>query len=161
MEVGGREFSLHGRVVQGVGHLGHDEDTEAGSLEFDPRLGHYEVASHVKKLSFWRRYSLMFLCFATCLNKGIYVPPLLHHQCMPYHDQYSQTTYKLLTLIYQNSCLLVAADDCTTHRSDAVDKRLVLLAGLTPTQVSATAARRHTVTHTDTAKPHRCQTAHS
>ena len=25
MEAGGREFSLHGRVVMGVGHLGHDE----------------------------------------------------------------------------------------------------------------------------------------
>ena len=30
MEAGGREFSLHGRVVKGVGHLGHDEAMEAG-----------------------------------------------------------------------------------------------------------------------------------
>ena len=29
MEAGGREFSLHGRVVKGVGHLGHDEAMEA------------------------------------------------------------------------------------------------------------------------------------
>ena len=31
---GGREFSLHGRVVKGVGHLGHDEAMEAGRREF-------------------------------------------------------------------------------------------------------------------------------
>ena len=34
MEVGGREFSLHGRVVKGVGQLGHDEAMEAGGREF-------------------------------------------------------------------------------------------------------------------------------
>ena len=34
MEAGGREFSLHGRVVKGVGHLGHDEAMEAGGDEF-------------------------------------------------------------------------------------------------------------------------------
>ena len=34
MEAGGREFSLHGRVVKGVGHLGHDEAMEAGGREF-------------------------------------------------------------------------------------------------------------------------------
>ena len=33
-EAGGREFSLHGRVVKGVGHRGHDEATEAGGREF-------------------------------------------------------------------------------------------------------------------------------
>ena len=30
---------LHGRVVKGVGHLGHDEVMEAGCREFDPRPG--------------------------------------------------------------------------------------------------------------------------
>ena len=34
-EAGGREFSLHGRVVKGVGHLGHDEAMEAGGREFE------------------------------------------------------------------------------------------------------------------------------
>ena len=34
METGGREFSLHGRVVKGVEHLGHDEAMEAGGREF-------------------------------------------------------------------------------------------------------------------------------
>ena len=38
MEAGGREFSLHGRVVKGVGHLGHNEAMEAGGLEFDEFL---------------------------------------------------------------------------------------------------------------------------
>ena len=32
---------LRGRVVTGVGHLGHDEAMEAGGREFDPRPGHY------------------------------------------------------------------------------------------------------------------------
>ena len=32
---------LHGRVVKGVGHLGHDEAMEEGGREFDPRPGHY------------------------------------------------------------------------------------------------------------------------
>ena len=32
---------LHGRVVKGVGHLGHDEAMEAGGREFDLRTGHY------------------------------------------------------------------------------------------------------------------------
>ena len=41
MEVGGREFSLRGRVVKGVGHLGHEEAMETGGREFDPRPGHY------------------------------------------------------------------------------------------------------------------------
>ena len=45
MEAGGREFSLHGRVVKGVGHLGHDEAMEAGGREFDPRPGHYSRMS--------------------------------------------------------------------------------------------------------------------
>ena len=30
-----------GRVVMGVGHLGHDEATKAGGREFDPRPGRY------------------------------------------------------------------------------------------------------------------------
>ena len=33
MEAGGREFSLHGRVVMCVGHLGHDEAMEARGRE--------------------------------------------------------------------------------------------------------------------------------
>ena len=45
MEAGGREFSLHGRVVKGVGHLGHDEVMEAGGREFDPRPGQYSRMS--------------------------------------------------------------------------------------------------------------------
>ena len=32
---------LHGRVIKGVGHLGHDEAVEAGGREFNPRPGHY------------------------------------------------------------------------------------------------------------------------
>ena len=35
--------SLHGRVVKGVGHHGHDEAMEAGGREFNPRPGHYIV----------------------------------------------------------------------------------------------------------------------
>ena len=31
---------LCGRVVKGVGHLGHDEAMEAGGREFEPRPGH-------------------------------------------------------------------------------------------------------------------------
>ena len=34
MEAGGREFSLHDRVVKGVGHLDHDEAMKAGGREF-------------------------------------------------------------------------------------------------------------------------------
>ena len=45
MEAGGREFSLRGRVVKGVGHLGHNEVMEAGGREFDPRPGHYSRMS--------------------------------------------------------------------------------------------------------------------
>ena len=45
MEAGGREFSLHGRVVKGVGHHGHDKAMEAGGREFDPRPGHYSRMS--------------------------------------------------------------------------------------------------------------------
>ena len=45
MEVGGREFSLHGRVVKGVRHLGHKEAMEAAGREFDPRPGHYSKMS--------------------------------------------------------------------------------------------------------------------
>ena len=36
---------LHGRVVKGVGHHGHDEVMEAGGREFDPRPGHYSKMS--------------------------------------------------------------------------------------------------------------------
>ena len=36
---------LHGRVVKGVGHLGHSEAMEAGGREFDPRPGHYSRMS--------------------------------------------------------------------------------------------------------------------
>ena len=36
---------LHGRVVKGVGHLGHVEVMEAGGCEFDPRPGHYSRMS--------------------------------------------------------------------------------------------------------------------
>ena len=45
MEAGGREFSLHGRVGMGVGHLGHVEAMEAGGREFDPRPRHYSRMS--------------------------------------------------------------------------------------------------------------------
>ena len=45
MEAGGREFSLHGRVVKGVEQLRHDEAMEAGGREFDPRPGHYSRMS--------------------------------------------------------------------------------------------------------------------
>ena len=38
-------YRLHGRVVKGVGHLGHDEVMEAGGREFDPRPGHYSRMS--------------------------------------------------------------------------------------------------------------------
>ena len=36
---------LHGRVVKGLGHIGHDEVMEAGGREFDPRPGHYSRMS--------------------------------------------------------------------------------------------------------------------
>ena len=36
-------YSCPGRVVKGVGHLGHDEAMEAGGREFDPRPGHYST----------------------------------------------------------------------------------------------------------------------
>ena len=41
MEAGGREFSLHGRVVKGVRHLGlgRVEAMEAGGRGFEPRPG--------------------------------------------------------------------------------------------------------------------------
>ena len=44
-EAGGREFSLHGRVVKGMGHLGHDEAMEAGGREFEPRPVQYSRLS--------------------------------------------------------------------------------------------------------------------
>ena len=50
METGGREFSLHDRVVNGVGHLGHDEAMETGGREFSL---HGRVVKGVMKL--WRR----------------------------------------------------------------------------------------------------------
>ena len=36
---------LHGRVVKGVIHLGHDEAIEAGGREFDTRPEHYSRKS--------------------------------------------------------------------------------------------------------------------
>ena len=36
---------LHGRVVKGVGHLGHEEAMETGGREFDPRPGQYSRMS--------------------------------------------------------------------------------------------------------------------
>ena len=38
-------YRLHGRVVKGVGPIGHDEVMEAGGREFDPRPGHYSRMS--------------------------------------------------------------------------------------------------------------------
>ena len=38
-------ISLHSRVVKGMGHLGHDEATEAGGREVDPRPRHYSRMS--------------------------------------------------------------------------------------------------------------------
>ena len=38
-------ISFHGRVVKGVGHLGHEEAMEAGGREFDPRPEHYSRMS--------------------------------------------------------------------------------------------------------------------
>ena len=43
MEAGGREFSLHGRVVKGMGHFGHDEAMEAGGRDFKHQPGHYNI----------------------------------------------------------------------------------------------------------------------
>ena len=34
-----------GRLVNGVGHLGHDEATQARCREFDPLPGHYSRMS--------------------------------------------------------------------------------------------------------------------
>ena len=53
MEVGGREFSLHGRVVKGAGHLGHDEAMEVGGREFDPRPGHYSIHDFLVQPGNW------------------------------------------------------------------------------------------------------------
>ena len=36
---------VHGRVVNGVRHLGHDEAMEAGGQKFKPRPGHYSRMS--------------------------------------------------------------------------------------------------------------------
>ena len=38
-------YRLHGRVVKGMGHLGHEEAMETGGREFDPRPGHYSRMS--------------------------------------------------------------------------------------------------------------------
>ena len=38
-------YRLHGRVVKGVGQLGHEEAMETGGREFDPRPGHYSRMS--------------------------------------------------------------------------------------------------------------------
>ena len=42
------EHRLYGRVVKGMGHLGHDEAMEAGGREFEPRPGHYSRMSLVQ-----------------------------------------------------------------------------------------------------------------
>ena len=39
------DIQLHGRVVKGAGHLGHEEAMEAGGRKFDPRPGHYSRMS--------------------------------------------------------------------------------------------------------------------
>ena len=38
-------YRLRGRVVKGVGHLGHEEAMETGGPEFNPRPGHYSRMS--------------------------------------------------------------------------------------------------------------------
>ena len=52
MEAGGREFSLHGRGVNGVGHLGHDEAMEAGGHEFEP-----QPSGHCSWMSFYSNHT--------------------------------------------------------------------------------------------------------
>ena len=46
-------YRLHGRVVKGVGHLGHDEAMEAGGREFSlyGRVG----VGHLATMKLWRR----------------------------------------------------------------------------------------------------------
>ena len=39
------QHRLHGRVVKGVGHRSHDEATEAGGREFEPRLRHWPTGT--------------------------------------------------------------------------------------------------------------------
>ena len=41
---------LHGRVVKGVGHLGHGEAMEAGGREFNPRPGQCSRTSRSRQL---------------------------------------------------------------------------------------------------------------
>ena len=55
MEAGGREFSLHGRVVKGVGHLGHDEAMEAGGREFSLHGRVVKGVGHLAVMKLWRR----------------------------------------------------------------------------------------------------------
>ena len=55
MEAGGREFSLHGRVVKGVGHLGHVEAMEAGGREFCLRGRVVKGVGHFGHVELWRR----------------------------------------------------------------------------------------------------------
>ena len=56
MEAGGRVFSLHGRVVKGVGHLGHDEAMEAGGREFSLHGRVVKGVGHLLAvMKLWRR----------------------------------------------------------------------------------------------------------
>ena len=56
MEAGGREFSLHGRVVKGVGHLDHDEAMEAGGREFSLHGRVVKGVGHLlAMMKLWRR----------------------------------------------------------------------------------------------------------
>ena len=49
---------IHGRVVKGVGHHGHDEAMEAGGREFDPRPGHY--SSPTRQLVWFSHLNMTF-----------------------------------------------------------------------------------------------------
>ena len=50
MEAGGRQFSLHGRVVKGVRHLGQDESMEAGGREFSLHGRVFKGVGHLGQL---------------------------------------------------------------------------------------------------------------
>ena len=52
---GGREFSLHGQVVTGVGHLGHDEAMAAGGREFSLHGQVVRVWDTVTMMKLWWR----------------------------------------------------------------------------------------------------------
>ena len=53
MEAGGRQFSLHGRVVKGVRHHGQDESMEAGGRQFSLHGRVVKGVGHLGQL--WRR----------------------------------------------------------------------------------------------------------